>query len=127
MRYCQQSVPASEYEIVFVDDGSSDETAAIVSRYPAVRLLKLGVNRGPAAARNAGLREARGDIILFTDADCAPAADWVEAMRRPFRDPEVAGCKGVYRTGSAGWCRASCNWNTKAATRSWRGSSTSTL
>jgi cellulose synthase/poly-beta-1,6-N-acetylglucosamine synthase-like glycosyltransferase len=41
---------------------------------------------------------ARGDLLLFTDADCIPAPDWVERMTAPFADPTVAGAKGEYRT-----------------------------
>ena len=55
-------------------------------------------NAGPAAARNYGARLARGAILLFTDADCAPAPDWAERMLAPFADPTVAGAKGEYRT-----------------------------
>jgi cellulose synthase/poly-beta-1,6-N-acetylglucosamine synthase-like glycosyltransferase len=42
--------------------------------------------------------EARGKILLFTDDDCVPMPDWLEAMLGPFKDPEVVGAKGVYRT-----------------------------
>jgi hypothetical protein len=55
-------------------------------------------NAGPAAARNRGVQAARGEILLFTDADCAPTPDWIERLTEPFRAPEVAGAKGVYRT-----------------------------
>jgi hypothetical protein len=42
--------------------------------------------------------EARGAILLFTDDDCVPMPDWLDAMLAPFNDPEVIGVKGVYRT-----------------------------
>jgi GT2 family glycosyltransferase len=55
-------------------------------------------NAGPAAARNRGAGDANGTIILFTDDDCVPMPDWLDAMIEPFKDPEVVGTKGVYRT-----------------------------
>jgi glycosyltransferase involved in cell wall biosynthesis len=55
-------------EVIVVDDGSTDDTAAIVEATPGVRLLRQE-NRGPAAARNAGLEVARGEFIAFLDAD----------------------------------------------------------
>jgi cellulose synthase/poly-beta-1,6-N-acetylglucosamine synthase-like glycosyltransferase len=61
------------------------------------RLITQG-NAGPAAARNRGAGDAHGTIILFTDDDCVPMADWLEAMIEPFEDPEVVGTKGIYRT-----------------------------
>jgi GT2 family glycosyltransferase len=80
-----------------VNDGSTDETATVVERVPGVRLINQ-LNSGPAAARNRGVTEACGSIILFTDDDCVPTPNWIEAMLRPFQDPEVVGAKGVYRT-----------------------------
>jgi len=91
-----QSVATSEYEVIVVDDGSTDDTAAIAARCGA-RVIRQA-NQGPAAARNAGLAEARGGIILFTDADCAPAPKWIEQMIAPLAAPDIAGSKGVYRT-----------------------------
>jgi lipopolysaccharide/colanic/teichoic acid biosynthesis glycosyltransferase/GT2 family glycosyltransferase len=91
-----QSLSRDRYEVIVVDDGSTDRTAE-VARRRGVRLIRQP-NAGPAAARNRGVQAARGDILLFTDADCAPAADWIERMTEPFRTPEVAGAKGVYRT-----------------------------
>ena len=91
-----QSLPSDQYEIVVVDDGSTDRTTEIARRH-GVRLFRQS-NAGPAVARNRGAQAARGEILLFTDADCEPASDWIEWMTEPFCDPEVAGAKGVYRT-----------------------------
>jgi glycosyltransferase involved in cell wall biosynthesis len=83
-------------EIVVVDDGSTDDTAAIAATFGVIVLSQS--NAGPAAARNRGAQAAEGDILLFTDADCVPATDWVDRMAAPFADPTVAGTKGEYRT-----------------------------
>jgi GT2 family glycosyltransferase len=93
---CTQ-VAGRRAEIIVVDDGSVDNVAEVVSRYPGVRLISQS-NAGPAAARNRGAAEASGDIILFTDDDCEPGVGWLESMLEPFSNSEVVGVKGVYRT-----------------------------
>ena len=65
---CLAALP--ENEVVVVDDGSTDESAAIAARHPC-RLVRLERRGGASAARNAGAAAARGDILFFTDADCS--------------------------------------------------------
>ena len=93
----QQSVRYDhEYEVIVVDDGSSDQSAE-VSRRLGVRVHQQE-NAGPAAARNAGARLARGIILAFTDADCVPDPQWVVNILKAFSNPAVVGIKGIYRT-----------------------------
>lgn len=96
-----QSYPRDRYEVIVVDDGSVDPTPRLASRYGA-RVLTIPPS-GPAAARNRGVEEARGNLLLFTDADCAPDPDWIRALVAPFEDRRVAGTKGVYRTEQRSW------------------------
>ena len=84
-------------EILVIDDGSTDSTKDAVGGYAHIRLISQA-NAGPASARNRGAMEAKGEILLFTDDDCVPLPDWLDAMLAPFQDPEVVGAKGIYRT-----------------------------
>jgi glycosyltransferase involved in cell wall biosynthesis len=71
LREALDSVFAQDYEpfeVIVVDDGSTDGSGAIARSYPEVRYIRQE-NQGPAAARNAGIATARGEIVAFADAD----------------------------------------------------------
>ena len=65
-------------EVIVVDDGSTDRTAEIARHHPLDVRVVEGAGIGPGGARNEGVALARGRILAFTDADCFPAADWLE-------------------------------------------------
>src|SRR5262249_61093404 len=80
-------------EIVVVDDASDDGSAAqLHERFPHVSLLQLEANAGPSAARNAGLRYARTDLVLLVDDDIYLAPECVERLPPP---PRAAGAPGA--------------------------------
>lgn len=80
----EQTLPKEDFEVVIVDNGSDAATAeAIRSLGPVSGLrlhtVRLETNHGPSAGRNAAWRNATADVVAFTDDDCAPAPNWLEA------------------------------------------------
>ncbi len=80
--------PKDRYEVIFVNNNSTDRSVEIVERYPEVRLLHE-TTVGDFAARNRGVRASRGSIIAFTDSDTAPFPDWIRRMVDGLSDPEA--------------------------------------
>jgi glycosyltransferase involved in cell wall biosynthesis len=82
MRY-----PKDRFEVIVVDDGSSEPVEAAIGKFG--RDVQLRVirqpNAGPAAARNAGVRIARGEYLAFTDDDCMPDGEWLNAFDGRFQ------------------------------------------
>lgn len=79
----------AEFEIIVVDDGSTDDTAAAAGKFTEAEVLRQ-VNQGPAAARNHGARVANGEILAYTDADCIPRPDWLSRLVEGFTESVVA-------------------------------------
>lgn len=115
----QKLPPHIALEIIVSDDGSTDATVDVARTAGAICVLRADApaapvgpepewliwrpagaapSSGPGAARNRGVAVSTGEIILFTDADCAPTPDWVATLLTAFDDPQVAGVKGTYLT-----------------------------
>lgn len=75
----QLAVHGPEVECLVVDNGSEASLDEIAERFPEVTFLEE-LTPGSYAARNAGVRQATGEFIAFTDSDCIPEEDWVEAI-----------------------------------------------
>jgi len=90
----QINVPA-DYEIIIVDNGSTDNTIDLARR-SKVKVIHQQ-QKGPASARNMGIHAAKGSILCFTDADCEPTPTWLSEITAPLiANPDIAGCKGAY-------------------------------
>ena len=100
-----------DYEVILVDDGSTDETRSIAADFPDVRYIHQE-NRGLSVARNVGAAAASGDIVAYTDSDCVADPDWLhylaDAMRR----------QNVKAIGGPNFPPPSDNWTAKCVAAS---------
>jgi cellulose synthase/poly-beta-1,6-N-acetylglucosamine synthase-like glycosyltransferase len=88
----QQHYPEGLVEYLLIDNQSSDRTGEILQTLnsePAFRCLCETTIQSAYAARNTGICSARGEILVFTDADCRPQPDWLLHLVQPFSDLEV--------------------------------------
>ena len=90
----------SNFEVIVVDNASSDKTSQIVQEYmkknPRLKLIHES-KKGLLNAREAGRKAATGDIIAQLDADCLPKANWISKAVKHFSDPEIVAVTGPYR------------------------------
>lgn len=88
-----QTYPIDLVEYLLVDNASSDRTAATIQtaaqNYPQIRYLSETKIQSSYAARNTGIRNATGEIVAFTDADCRPQPNWLNDLMQPFQDATV--------------------------------------
>lgn len=93
-----QSVPGGTFDVIVVDDGSSDGTEGFIASHAGALGLRLTLlrqeRRGPGAARNLGAREATGEILAFTEDDVTLDPRWLERGLAPFDDAQVAAVEG---------------------------------
>ena len=97
LRRCLEAIfrlDHSSYEVIVVDDGSTDASLEIAREFP-VRVIRVGRNSGPAFARNEGAKAAEGSILAFTDADCEVPEDWLQKAERALSG-DVAAVTGPY-------------------------------
>jgi glycosyltransferase involved in cell wall biosynthesis len=89
-----QTKGSLQVELIVVDDGSTDDTAAVAESAGATVIRQE--NAGPAAARNRGWKSATGTFICFTDSDCIPTAGWLENLLDGFTESQVGAVAGSY-------------------------------
>ena len=98
-----QTYPSSAYEIIMVDNNSTDNSIKVIMKYPRIKLLSEK-KQGSYAARNRGVAESKGSIIAFTDSDCIPVPEWLDRISASLDSPSVGIVQGsrFYTTESRG-------------------------
>lgn len=92
----ESDLSRDQWELVVVDDGSSDDTSTIAARYADTVIRLPGKPHGPAYARNRGFEVARGDVIVFIDADVVVHRDTLRRFAEAFQEPQVGAVFGSY-------------------------------
>jgi glycosyltransferase involved in cell wall biosynthesis len=85
----QLDYPRDRLELLCVDNASTDDTPRVLHDYRERFGIVREEKRGPAAARNAGLRRAAGEVIALTDADCVVDPNWLRCLVQPLADAGV--------------------------------------
>ncbi|MBM3754846.1 MAG: glycosyltransferase [Acidobacteria bacterium] len=91
----RQTYPKDRFEILFIDNNSTDNSASIVAGHPGIQLL-WEASAGAYAARNQGIRKSKGEILVFTEADCVVAPDWLSQVANAMQSEIVQIVMGAY-------------------------------
>ncbi|HLI78502.1 MAG TPA: glycosyltransferase family A protein [Candidatus Binataceae bacterium] len=94
----QQTYERSAYEILLVDNNSTDRSRDVAREYRDVRLISEP-RQGSYAARNRGVSVSSGEILAFTDADCVASPSWLAQLVKPFASPDVCIVQGRRKFG----------------------------
>ena len=84
-----QRDPGAAYEVILVDNGSTDRSASVAAKFAGIIVLDEP-EPGAYVARNTGIRQARAPVIAFTDSDCVVAPDWLRSIRDGMLDRATA-------------------------------------
>lgn len=79
------------FEIIIVDDNSSDNSVEIVKKIKEIKLIKNKSNLGPAAARNRGAKIAKGNYLVFAEVDGKYSSNYLEKIIPPLKNPKIGG------------------------------------
>ncbi|MBU0757939.1 MAG: glycosyltransferase, partial [Nanoarchaeota archaeon] len=102
---CLKSIKEQDYkkpyEIIVVDDRSTDNTRAVAQKYAEV--FSNSINSGPAKARNLGVKKSKADIIAFTDSDCIVSKNWLSMIEKTMKDRKIDAVMGKVSIPKAGY------------------------
>ena len=93
-----QKVSYDIFEVIISDDGSSDNTKELIKNWQSKSLLKIKYinqkNKGPGAARNHGMKNSKGDLIIFIDSDCEADPNWLKIILDHYYKDNFDACGG---------------------------------
>lgn len=93
------------FEVILVDNNSTDRSALIAKQFVAEHQIRCSYlvepKQGPSAARNAGVRSAKGEIVAFTDSDCIPDEHWLQDISQAFDKPFIGAVAGNIKGASS--------------------------
>ncbi len=91
-----QTCPRDRYEVILIDNNSTDRSLEIARAFPELTVLEEGI-QSSYAARNRGVAQARGEILAFTDSDCEVSPTWLDEMASSLAEPAAAVVLGRMR------------------------------